>query len=144
MEDSFTIARKQVMAAFFARTLLGIIFLMQGFGKVFTWGMAGVYENVFKSYETMLPVFLLKIVAYYTSYVELVAGALLIIGLFRSYAAYALASVLLIVTFGHGLAQPIWDLSHVFPRAILLIIILVIPENWDKWNLDDLIDRKQI
>ena len=142
MEESFTITKRQVIAAFFARTLLGIIFLMQGFGKVFTWGMVGVYENVFKSYEIMLPSFLLKVLAYYTSYIELIAGVLLIIGLFRNYALYALGSVLLIVAFGHGMAQPIWDLSHVFPRAILLIIILVMPISWDKWNLDYLIYRK--
>ena len=97
---------------------------------------------MFKSYETTLPSFLLKMVAYYTCYIELIGGALIIIGLFRNYALYALGSVLLIVAFGHDMAQRIWDLSHVFPRAILLIIILVMPISWDKWNLVYLIYRK--
>lgn len=130
------------IAAFFARVLLGIIFMMQGIGKVFTWGLDGVY-NSFKPYEeTFLPKFLVVFSAYYTSYVELVGGALLVIGLFKNYALYALASVLLIVSFGHGLTSPIWNLNDVMWRALLLIFLLVIPKEWDKWQIERVIKFK--
>lgn len=128
------------IVAFFARTLLGVIFLMQGFGKVFTWGLDGVY-NSFKSYEESLPKFLVVFAAYFTSYAELICGALLILGLFKNYALYALALVLLIVSFGHGLSSPIWDLNNVMWRAVLLVFLLVIPQEWDKWQLDKLIRK---
>ena len=96
------------LVAFFARVLLGVIFLMQGIGKVFTWGLDGVY-NSFKPYEeTFLPKFLVVFSAYYTSYVELIGGALLVIGLFKNYTLYALASVLLIVSFDHELTYASW------------------------------------
>ena len=98
----------------------------------------------FKDFEkTFLPNWLIWGTAYYTSYVELICGFLLIAGLFRRYALYLLAIDLLVVSFGHGFMEPIWDLQHVMPRATLLITILVIPSQWDKWNLDDLIFSKK-
>jgi putative oxidoreductase len=133
----------KTVGIFIIRVLLGLIFLMQGFGKVFTWGLDEVYENGFKAYEaTFLPKFALYFAAYFTSYTELIGGLLLIIGLFRNYALYALGAVLLIVTFGHGLSSPIWDLSHVMPRAILLVSLLLLPEEWDQWQFGKLLKKK--
>ncbi|GAB5550932.1 MAG: hypothetical protein Sapg2KO_05230 [Saprospiraceae bacterium] len=127
---------------FFLRVLLGIIFFMQGFGKVFTWGIEGVYASVFQSYEsTILPQWLIYFTAYYTSFVELLGGALLLIGFFRKWTYLALASVLLIVSFGHGLASPIWSLNDVFPRAVLLAALFLLPASWDNWSLDSWMAR---
>jgi len=130
----------RAIAVLFARALLGIIFTMQGFGKVFTFTVTKVYDMFFKDFEkTFLPKWLIWGTAYYTSCVELICGFLLVIGLFRKYALCLLALDLLVVSFGHGFMEPIWDLQHVMPRAILLIAILVVPSQWDKWNLDDLL-----
>lgn len=127
-------------ATCFTRVLLGIIFLMQGYGKIFTYGVPTIYHKFFDDFEkTFLPKWLLWATAYYTSYVELICGFSLVIGLFRKFALYLLAIDLLVVSFGHGLLEPIWDLQHVIPRAILLIALLLIPSQWDKWNLDELL-----
>jgi len=132
-------------AIFFTRALLGVIFLMQGYGKVFTYTVSKVYNLFFKDFEkTFLPKWLIWGTAYYTSYVELICGFLLIIGLFRQYTCYLLAIDLLIVSFGHGLMKPIWDLQHVMPRAILLIVILLTPSQWDKWHTDSLLSKKPV
>ena len=128
---------------FFIRVLLGVIFFMQGYGKIFTLGMHKVYESFFKEFEsTVLPHGLIVFTAYYTSYIELVGGFLLIAGLFRKFAMYTLGLDLLIVSFGHGFMEPIWDLSHVIPRAILLSALLFLPKDWDKWHVDSLIRIK--
>ena len=133
----------RAVAIFFARALLGIIFTMQGYGKIFSYTVPKVYVLFFADFEkTFLPKWLIWGTAYYTSYVELICGFLLIIGLFRRYALYLLAIDLLVVSYGHGLLQPIWDLQHVIPRAILLITILLAPGEWDKWNADNLLSRK--
>jgi len=129
---------------FFLRTLLGVIVLMQGWGKVFTWGLPKVYDMWFKDFEkTFLPKWLIWSAAYYTSYVELIAGILLITGLFKKIALYLLAFDLLIVSFGHGLLEPIWDLQHVMPRAILVASLLLLPQEWDKWRIASLIKNKE-
>jgi uncharacterized membrane protein YphA (DoxX/SURF4 family) len=132
----------QTAGLFFIRMLLGIIFFMQGYGKIFAIGVSKVYDMFFKDFEkTFLPKWLIIFTAYYTSYIELIAGFLLIIGLFRKFAMYLLALDLLIVSFGHGLMEPIWDLSHVIPRAILLASLFLLPAEWDKWNINALIKR---
>ena len=134
----------QVQGLFFIRTLLGIIFFMQGFGKIFSIGVMKVYDMFFKVFEnTFLPKWLIVSTAYFTSYAEFVCGFLLIIGLCRKQAMYLLAADLLIVSFGHGLMEPIWDLSHVMPRAILLASLFLLPKEWDKWNADALFKINQ-
>ena len=110
---------------------------MQGYGIIFVFTGPKVYSMFFKDFDkTFLPKWLLCATAYYTSYIELIGGFLLIIGLFRQAALYLLAADLLIVSYGHGLLEPIWDLQHVIPRAILLLAALVMPQQWDSWNLD--------
>lgn len=127
----------RTIGIFTLRMLLGLLFLMQGYGKVFVFGVHQVYENYFLSaYIELLPVNILQITAYYTSYVELLSGVLLLIGWKKNWAYYLLASVLIIVSFGHGLASPIWDTQHVFVRAVFLIALLLLPADWDKFSLD--------
>ena len=76
----------------FIRTLLGIIFFMQGYGKIFTMGIHKVYENFFKDFEnTAIPRWLIVSTVYYTSYIEWIGGFLLIAGLLRKYAMCLLA-----------------------------------------------------
>lgn len=126
------------------RLILGLIFLMQGFGKVFTWGVENVYNMDFfyGTYNDILPDYVIKATAYYTSYIELIAGLLVVIGLKKNYALYLLASVLVIVTFGHGLIDPIWDLSHVMYRTILLVALLLLPQDWDRFSVDYILKNK--
>ena len=125
------------------RLVLGFIFLMQGIGKVFKWGLENVYQNNFVDYNTYFSTWFHYAVAYYTSYVELIGGVLLILGLWRDYALYALASVLVIVTFGHGLATPIWNMEHVIFRLILLVTILTLPKEWDIYRADNYLNKKR-
>ena len=128
------------------RLILGLIFLMQGYGKVFTIGISNLIEMDFfhNTYKDLLPYWVIKSTAYYTSYIELICGAMLLIGFRTYFALYALLSVLVVVTFGHGLAEPIWDLSHVIFRLILTVAILFIPKEWDKFSVDNYFKDKKV
>jgi len=134
----------RTVAVTLIRVMLGLIFLMQGYGKVFTYGVENLYQMDFfhGTYKDLLPDWLTRGTAYFTSYMELIGGLLVTIGLGRDFALYGLALVLVIVTFGHGLAEPIWDLSHVMYRTILLLALLFIPVEWDQWSVDKLITKK--
>ncbi len=127
------------------RLLLAIIFFLQGYGKVVTWGVENLYQmDFFKgAYEHLLPDFVIYSTAYYTSYVELIGGFLLLIGWKKNWALYALSSVLIIVSIGHGLIDPIWDLSHVMYRAILLVALLLLPSDWDRFSIDEVLSNKK-
>jgi putative oxidoreductase len=141
MKDSVS----RAAGVLFTRALLGIIFLMQGFGKVFVFTVPRVFDMFFKDFKTtFLPNWLIWATAYYTSYVELICGFLLIVGLFRNYCMYLLAIDLAVVSFGHGLLEPIWDLSHVMPRTILLLVLFFVPQEWDRWNADRILQSGKL
>lgn len=142
MELKPTVSR--YAALLLLRTLLGLIFLMQGYGKVFNFGIEKLYQSFFIQYEsTFLPKWLIWFTAYYTSYTELICGLLLILGMFKQISLYLLGSVLIIISFGHGLLEPVWDLQHLFFRAAMLIALLLLPEAWDKYKLDAFIAKKK-
>jgi uncharacterized membrane protein YphA (DoxX/SURF4 family) len=76
--------------------------------------------------------------------VELLAGALLLIGLRIREALIALGFVLIIVTFGHLLKEPLYPFhEHVIPRLALLLFILVLPTEEDQISLDALLANRR-
>lgn len=124
-------------APLFLRLFLGILFFFQGYDKVFRVGIKGVtdaFETPMRQHAVGRP--LLTMGAVITSYVELIGGALLILGLFRYVAMYALGFDLLLATLGFSIMQPMWDLQHVYRRFLLLIILLLLPTAWDTFCLD--------
>jgi len=129
---------QKALGLFFLRGVLGLIFLMQGYGKVFKIGIEKLYQGFFQDYTQLLPDFLVRFTAYYTSYAELLGGVLVILGLFRLFAYLGLATVLMVVSFGHGLVEPIWNLDHVFYRTAILAVLFLIPLKYDRFSLDHL------
>lgn len=131
-------------ALLFARCVLGLIFFMAGWYKVFTMGAPEHARRLFvEPYaNTFLPVWSLWATGTAIPYVELVAGALLIIGLRVREASVALGVVLVVVTFGHLLKEPFYEFhTHVIPRLALLLFILLLPRQADRFSLDHLLAR---
>ena len=132
-------------AIFFAREVLGLIFFMAGVYKVFQLGPLGHARKYFLPYsDTFLPVWSLWATGAVIPFVELIAGALLIIGLRIREALIALGFVLVGVTFGHLLKAPLYPFhEHVIPRLALLLFVLLLPSDADRFSLDHLIARRK-
>jgi uncharacterized membrane protein YphA (DoxX/SURF4 family) len=95
--------------------------------------------------DTFLPIWSLWAVGVVIPFVELVAGALLIIGLRTREASVSLGFVLAVVTFGHLLKEPLYEFhTHVIPRLALLLFILVLPREDDTFSVDYLVRRWRI
>ena len=53
-----------------------------------------------------------------------------------------LGVVLLIVTFGHLLKEPLYEFhTHVIPRLALLLFVLMVPRDADRFSVDRLLAR---
>jgi uncharacterized membrane protein YphA (DoxX/SURF4 family) len=132
-------------ALLFARLVLGLIFLMAGVWKVFQLGPFEHARKYFLTYaDTFLPVWSLWFVGVTIPFLELIAGALVILGLRTRDALIALGFVLVIVTFGHLLREPLFNLTgHVIPRLALLIFIFWSPRECDRFSLDHILIRKK-
>jgi uncharacterized membrane protein YphA (DoxX/SURF4 family) len=131
-------------ALFFARVVLGLIFFMAGVWKVFQLGPLEHARKYFLPFaDTFLPIWSLWLVGVTIPIVELLAGALLLVGLRVREALIALGGVLVIVAFGHLLREPLFNLTgHVIPRLALLLFLLWCPRENDKWSVDHFLARK--
>ena len=126
-------------AAFIARWILGLMFFMAGVWRVFQLGPVEHARRFFvEPYaETILPAPLLWATGFAVPWVELIGGALLLVGLWRTRALIVLGMLLVVIVFGHTLVEPIYSFSqHVMPRLILLLFLLAIPADADRWALD--------
>lgn len=128
-----------------ARAVLGLIFFMAGVYKVFSLGPVGHVRHFFLPYQdTFLPMWSLWAVGLVIPFIELGAGALVLLGWLRTEAYWALGGVLVVVTFGHLLREPLYAFhEHVIPRLTLLLLLLLMPPQADRFSIDELLKRAQ-
>src|SRR5436309_456186 len=133
-------------AVLFARLVLGLIFFMAGVYKVFQQGPLNHARKYFLPYsDTFLPTWSLWATGVTIPFVELIAGALVILGLRTREALVALGFVLAIVTFGHLLKEPLYEFhTHVIPRLALLLFVFLLPREDDKFSLDYLLAKRSV
>ena len=133
-------------ALLFARGVLGLIFFMAGVYKVFQMGPLQHARKAFvEPYaDTFLPAWSLWATGTAVPVIELVAGALVIIGLRTREALISLGLVLVLVTFGHLLKEPFYEFhSHVIPRLALVLFILLLPREDDRLSVDHFLKRRE-
>lgn len=142
---AFTESARRAWALLFARGVLGLIFFMAGVYKVFTLTPVGHAHKWFVDpyADTFLPTWSLWITGLTIPVVELLAGALLLVGWRVREALIALGVVLLIVTFGHLLKEPLYEFhTHVIPRLALLVFVLMLPREADRFSVDGWLGRR--
>src|SRR5688572_28251078 len=124
-------------AILFARLVLGLIFFMAGVMKVFQLGPLNHARRYFLPFmDTFLPVWSLWAMGVVIPFVELIAGAMIILGIRVREALIALGFVLAVVTFGHLLKTPLYEFhTHVIPRLALLLFVLLLPRSDDYFSL---------
>ncbi len=126
-------------ARFFARGLLGLTFAMAGWFKCFEMTPWGHAERFFTGpyADTWIPWVLLWAAGVAIPVLELLAGACLIVGFRVRESLLVVGAILLLVTYGHLLKEPLYSLqAHVFPRAVLMMVVFVLEEDslsLDKW-----------
>ncbi len=119
------------------RCLAGILFLFQGYERAFSM-KANEIVSAFQTnfIKRILPLSVLKFTVHLSAYIELIGGIMLIIGFHRDIVLYLLSVQMLFVAFAFSLIRPMWDMQYYFPRFILVIILLVLPAEWDRFSVD--------
>jgi len=136
---------QRACAILFGRLVLGLIFFMAGTMKVFQMGPIEHARRYFLPFsDTFLPVWSLWTVGVIIPFVELIGGALVILGLRKREALIGLGSVLVIVTFGHLMHDALYDFSgHVIPRLGLVLFLFWCPPEADRFSIDHLLADKR-
>lgn len=131
--------RERAWAIFFCRAVLGLIFSMAGVYKCFVMTPFGHARHFFAEpyADTFLPLWSLWLAGLLVPVVELIAGGLVLVGLATRPALVALGFVLVLVTFGHLLKEPLYEFhTHVIPRLALLTVVLLLPREDDALSVD--------
>ncbi len=123
-----------------ARIFLGLLFFIQGYDKVFNLGIKKVANTfIMELSHTRIPRPLIILSAYATSWIELMGGLWVMFGFMKYYALYALGLDMLLVTIAMGLISPLWDTNLVFPRLVIVLLLLFAPPVWDLFSIDYLL-----
>ena len=131
--------------AFFTRVMAGLLFAMAGYFKVLVLTPRGHAQKLFlEPYAaTWIPGALLWLLGVTIPFVELLGGALLVGGWLRRPVAVALGFLLLLVTYGHALTEPFFDVTtHIVPRLALLLPTLMLNASDDRWSVDAWLARR--
>ncbi len=128
---------REIGAAFLARVFLGVLFFLQGYDKVFRLKVPNVIDTIHTPLKTRgVPEFFSVMGAYGTSYVELICGAMLILGFATYWNLYLLGFDMLFAVLVFSIVEPMWDMKHIFPRLALLIFLLIAPSQWNVISID--------
>ena len=124
-------------AVLFARVILGLIFGMAGYWKCFVLTPAGHVQRFFLPYaDTWIPLWLLWAIGVAVPVVELVAGWLVVVGFRTRESLVALGFVLVTVTYGHLLKDPLYSFTgHVIPRLALVVFVALMIGD-DRFSID--------
>jgi putative oxidoreductase len=128
-----------------ARVILGLIFGMAGYWKVFELTPIGHAQKLFIGpyANTWIPVWMLWTTGTIIPVVELVSGWLLVVGWRVRESLIALALVLITVTYGHLLLEPLFNFNgHVIPRTLLLLAVALSARADDWFSVDGWLSRR--
>src|SRR5690349_9029414 len=102
----------QAAIYFIPRVILGILFLFQGYDKIFKVKIEGVFKTIETEYNNHnIPDWFLKASIIISSLIELIAGLLLLIGFLKMQALYLLGINMIMVALGFSYLRPIWDMK---------------------------------
>ena len=128
-----------------ARVILGFIFGMAGYWKTFELTPIGHAERLFivPYANTWIPVWMLWATGTIIPVVELIAGWMVVIGWRVRECLVALAWILMTVTYGHLLTEPLFNFNgHVIPRSLLLLVVAFTPRAADWFSVDNWLERR--
>jgi len=117
------------------RLVIGFLSAGLGMHKLFILGLQS-QMRWFEALEAWFPLWVLWATNIYAAVVEFGAGLMLIVGIKRDWALWAILSVLVIVNIGHNLEAAVWDIQQLVYRLAMIVLLLLLPGDWDLLRLD--------
>lgn len=128
-------ARNRAIGLLGVRLIIGCLSFQIGMFKLFIDGLAAQMQW-FEALEAWFTMWVLWGTNVFAAVVEFVAGLMLVFGIKRDWALWAILLVLVIVNFGHGLEAAAWDIQQLVFRTAMISLLLLLPAEWDHLRLD--------
>ncbi|MFN8570515.1 MAG: hypothetical protein U0132_00585 [Gemmatimonadaceae bacterium] len=133
------------LSVLIARVLLGVSTLLPAMWRVFHVGPFAQTRQEFVAplSGTMIPIWLRWLIGFPAPFVDLIAGALVLLGIQTRGALVAVSATILAMALGSIVREPLHDFPLQFlPRVALLLYVLAMPESVDRWSLESWLERK--
>lgn len=128
------------MAVFLARALLALLFIFQGYDKLFRIGSKDVTRSLYPSFQKWgIPFSVMHVGMWLNALIEFACGLFLLAGLLKYFSLTLLGINMLVVSVGMSMVNPVWDMKLVFPRFLLLLFVLLFPDEYDLLSLSYLL-----
>jgi uncharacterized membrane protein YphA (DoxX/SURF4 family) len=122
------------------RLILGVLFLFQGYDKIFRIGIASVADaTTTPETQRIMSKSFFRGLIFLSSWIELLAGIMLIIGYQRDFWLVMLGADMLGTALIFSIIKPMWDMRYYLPRLLLLLVLMLAPEAWDVFRIDSLL-----
>ncbi|MFT7611265.1 MAG: putative membrane protein YphA (DoxX/SURF4 family) [Parvicellaceae bacterium] len=121
------------------RIILGLLFFFQAYDKIFNVGQSEFTRTVMAGDKVKwMPKSFIQISTTLSSFIELIGGGLLILGIFLPFVYLFLAINLIMVGLAFSYMKPIWDMKHYFPRLAMLVYLMMMPAEIDVYAIQSL------
>lgn len=122
------------------RLILGILLFFQAYDKIFKIKLNHVISEITHGDKSShVHPTITKLSVYTSSYIELIGGIGLILGIFTTPLLCLIGLHLMVVCFAFSFLDPVWDTKLVFSRLILLAYLILNPIHFNIVSLDYLI-----
>jgi putative oxidoreductase len=136
----FLLHYKSEYAVLIVRIVAGVLFLWQGYDKLFR---IGLKETAHASHQALhalrLPQGIVTAIVSVTALIEFICGALLIVGFLIIPSSYLLLACILPVTLAMSMREPMWNVQLVWSRLVLLTFLLLMPVRVHVFSIDQLL-----
>lgn len=120
---------------FLLRAFAGILFLFQGYDKLFRVKMPAVTDTFMGDASRYhIPRYMVSTMAWLTSITEFAGGICLLSGIWVLPCLYLLGADLLLVCLVFSFIEPMWDMKYVFPRLVLIAASFLLYRE-DYWGI---------
>ncbi len=122
------------------RIVFGVLFFLQAYDKIFRIKLESVFFAVQgDAIKHGIPDWFSKTSIFISSYFELLGGLFILFGLFTIPVLYVFGIHFIMLFIAFSYLKGVWDMKHVFPRFILLLVLLLFPNDWNEFSLDNLL-----
>lgn len=125
------------VAVLLVRLITGILFFFQGYDKLFNVKIKNIALTFSEPLSKIrFPAGFIRPAIALSSFVELIGGILIFLGLFKCMTLYFIAADLVFIAFIFSAVKPMWDMQFFFPRLIFILMLLFTSSIPDLFSLD--------
>jgi uncharacterized membrane protein YphA (DoxX/SURF4 family) len=116
------------------RIIVAVLFFFQSYDKLFRIGTKSITDQMRATFPSV-PSAILYFSILLSGIAELTGSLLLLTGISIQWGVVILLIDMAAVALSFSMIRPMWDMQYYFPRLILILILALLPADWDVFRI---------